>query len=210
MTTDAPLALGPDDIVDDRMFAHPEHVAADRSTLCLLLRDVHRRMLGATEPIETWIPTPEQWYRHVMIPRPAEIGQHDTLTVIGFFGRRRDVVSLAAARAIVDLSAELDRLIPHFEGVLAYSTHLLADELNYANLVLLSSPDVIEAWRHTPPHPVAAGAVSKEYYAFVRIYQGRIRVADLAKEGAVQLERVKYWDYRSDPTWFAQRELVRP
>ncbi len=207
MTTSAPVMLGEDD--GGRVFAHPDHIPSDRTTLCMLIRDVHRRIQGATDPIEAWIPTPEQWYRHVIIPRPREIALHDTLTVVGFFGRRRDVVSLSAARAIQDLSAKLERLIPSFPGVLAYSTHLLADELNYANLVLMASSDVISAWRDIAPHPIAAGAVSKEYYAFIRIYHGSVKVEDLATEGAIRLHRVKYWDYRSDPTWTAQRELAR-
>jgi len=208
MTTASPLLLGPDDVVEGRMFAHPDHVTSDRSTLCLLIRDVHGRLKSADGPVETWIPSPEQWYRHVIIPRPNDISSHDRLTVIGFFGRRRDIVSLEVARGIQDMSAELDRRIPEVEGVLAYSTHLLVDELNYANLVLLANPDTIGAWRDVPPHPVAAGELSKQYYAFVRIYHGSVEVSELAREGAIRLERVKYWDYRSDPTWTAHRQLV--
>jgi hypothetical protein len=59
------------------------------------------------------------------------------------------------------------------------------------------------------PHPAAAGEVSKNYYAFVRIYHGWIDTSAMAVEGAVRLDRVKFWDYRSDPTWMAQRELAR-
>jgi hypothetical protein len=51
--------------------------------------------------------------------------------------------------------------------------------------------------------------VSKKYYAFVRIYHGWIDTSAMAVEGAVRLDRVRYWDYRSDPTWMAQRELAR-
>ncbi|MEX2280628.1 MAG: hypothetical protein WEA76_11150 [Acidimicrobiia bacterium] len=203
----SPVMLGPDDLAEGRMFAHPDHVASDRSTLCLLIRDIQRRLLQASGFVEAWEPSPEQWYRHVIIPRPEAFARHDKLTVIGFFGRRRELVSLDVARAIQDLSTQLDRRIPQFTGVLSYTTHLLVDELNYANLVLLESPDVIEAWRTTAPHPAAAGEVSKEYYSFIRIYHGSIDLADMATVGAVQLERVKYWDYRSDPTWTAQREL---
>lgn len=199
--------LGPDDLVEGRMFAHPDHVTSDRSTLCLLIRDIQRRLKEASGFVEAWEPSPEQWYRHVIIPRPEAFTAHEKLTVIGFFGRRRELVSLDVARAIQDLSTELDHRIPETNGVLSYTTHLLVDELNYANLVLLESPDVIEAWRNTAPHPAAAGAVSKEYYSFIRIYHGSIDLADMASVGAVQLKRVKYWDYRSDPTWTAQREL---
>jgi hypothetical protein len=208
MTTASPLLLGPDDVVAGRMFAHPDHVTSDRSTLCMLIRDVQRRIDPPDGSIDVWIPSPEQWYRHVIIPRPSEIATHDRLTVIGFFGRRRDIVPLEVAKRIQDMSAVLDKKIPEVAGVLAYSTHLLVDELNYANLVLLAGPDTIGAWRDVPPHPVAAGELSKQYYAFVRIYHGAVNASELATEGTVRLERVKYWDYRSDPTWTAHRELV--
>lgn len=201
------LLLAPDEVVPRRMFAHPDHVASDRSTLCLLIRDIARRLAQSDEPVEAWEPSTDDWYRHVIIPRPAAFADQDELTVVGFFGRRRDLVPLEVARGIQDMSDALDRRIPEFPGVLSYSTHLLVDELNYANLVLFDSPDAIAAWRHAEPHPAAAGALSKNYYAFVRIYHGSVAAGEMENEGAVRLQRVKYWDYRDDPTWTAQREL---
>ncbi|MEX1004413.1 MAG: hypothetical protein WD990_00430 [Acidimicrobiia bacterium] len=207
MTTQ-PMVLEPAEVVPRRMFAHPDHVSSDRSTLCLLVRDIARRIAGTNEPVEAWDPSAEDWFRHVIIPRPEAFADHERLTVVGFFGRRRDLVSLEVARAIQDMSDLLDRRIPTFTSVLSYTTHLLVDELNYANLVLLDSPEAISTWRHTEPHPAAAGSLSKDYYAFVRIYHGSVATRDLAREGAVVLERVKYWDYRDDPTWTAMRELT--
>lgn len=204
----APVRLEPNEVVTGRMFAHPDHVSSDRTTLCLLIRDVQRRLASATGPIEAWEPAPESWYRHVLIPRPEAFESRRRLTVVGFFGRKRDSVPLEVARAIQELSTELDRRIPEFPAVLSYSTHLLVDENNYANLVLLDSADAITAWRNMAPHPIAAGQVSQRYYAFVRIYHGSVDVERMHIEGAVQLERVKYWDYRSDPTWTAHRELA--
>ena len=210
MNSAIPLMLGRDDVVEGRLFAHPDHITSDRSTLCMLMRDIHRRISGHPDPIDAWEPNPEDWYRHVIVPRPEAFADHERLTVVGFFGRKRDVVPLEVARAIQDLSAELDRCIPEFPSVLSYSTQLLSDENNYANLVLMDSPDAIWAWRNTAPHPAAAGEVSKSYYAFVRIYHGWIDTSAMAVEGAVRLDRVRYWDYRSDPTWMAQRELALP
>ena len=205
----APVRLGPHEVVADRMFAHPDHVSSDRTTLCLLIRDVQQRLASANGSIEAWEPTRDNWYRHVLIPRPEAFESRQRLTVVGFFGRKRDSVPLEVARAIQNLSAELDARIPQFPSVLSYSTHLLVDENNYANLVLLDSEDAISAWRNLAPHPVAAGPVSQRYYAFVRIYHGSVDVERMHIEGAVQLERVKYWDYRSEPTWTAHRELAR-
>lgn len=206
--TPAPVQLGPREVVEGKLFAHPDHIASDRTTLCLLIRDVQRRLAGASGPVEVWEPSPEQWYRHVIIPRPDSFKTHRRLTVVGFFGRKRDSVPLEVVRAIQDLSAELDRRIYQVPAVLSYSTHLLVDENNYANLVLMDSEDAIGTWRNIAPHPLAAGPVSRKYYAFVRIYHGSIDTAQMAVEGAVRLHRVKYWDYRSDPTWTAHRELA--
>lgn len=208
-TSPAPVRLEPQEVVDGRMFAHPDHVSSDRTTLCLLIRDVQQRLRSAKGPIEVWEPSPENWYRHVLIPRPEAFESHQRLTVVGFFGRKRDSVPIEVARAIQDLSDRLDKRIPEFPSVLSYSTHLLVDEKNYANLVLMDSADAISTWRNMAPHPAAAGPVSQRYYAFVRIYHGSVDVGRMHIEGAVQLERVKYWDYRSEPTWTAHRELAR-
>ena len=209
MTSRTPLLLEPDEIAEGRMFAHPDHVSSDRSTLCLLIRDAQRRLRSATSAVEMWVPSPDQWYRHVIIPRPEAFPSHGRLPVVGFFGRRRDDVPIETARAVQDLSTELEGRLSEFKGVLSYTTHLLVDELNYANLVIFESLDAITAWRDIAPHSTAAGPVSKDYYAFVRIYHGTVEAAEMAIEGAVRLEKVKYWDYRSDPTWTAQRDLIR-
>lgn len=202
--------LGPDEVVEGRAFAHPDHVTADRSTLCLLIRDVHRRAEGRTGPVEDYVPTADSWQRRVLIPRPADLAADRRFTVIGFFGRKRDQIALDVARRLQDMSAELDRRIPEFTPVLAYSTHLLVDERDYANLVLLDRETAADEWRHVAPHPVAAGPLSKDYYAFVRIYRGSVDAADMGTEGAVRLHLVKYWDYRCDPTWTAERRLTAP
>lgn len=209
MTSRTPLLLEPDEVAEGRMFAHPDHVSSDRSTLCLLIRDVQRRLRSATGALETWVPSPDQWYRHVIIPRPETFPSHGRLPVVGFFGRRRESVAIETARAVQDLSTELEGCLSEFNGVLSYTTHLLVDELNYANLVVFESLDAITAWRDIAPHSTAAGPVSKDYYAFVRIYHGTVEATEMAIEGAVRLEKVKYWDYRSDPTWTAQRDLTR-
>lgn len=209
MTSRTPLLLQPDELVEGRMFAHPDHISSDRSTLCLLVRDVQRRLRSATGAVETWEPSPEQWYRHVIIPRPETFPSHGRLSVVGFFGRRRDTVAIETARAVQDLSTELEGRLSEFTAVLSYTTHLLVDELNYANLVVFESPEAIATWRDIAPHSTAAGPVSRDYYDFVRIYQGTVDAAQMANEGAVRLEKVKYWDYRSDPTWTAHRDLVR-
>ena len=71
----------------------------------------------------------------------------------------------------------------------------------------MDAPGTIERWRRVAPHPVAAGEVSRDYYSFVRIYQGSIPTASMAVENSVRLHSAKYWDFRDTPTWAATRDL---
>lgn len=199
--------LSPEESVEGRPFADPDHIPSDRSMLGVLIRDVHRRLGGTRDAIAAWTPSPERWHRRVLIPRPEAFDGLDRVVVVGFFGRVRDQVAPEVAARIHDLSTELEQRIHEVPGVLAYSTQLLADEHNYANLVMLDRPETIDVWRKTAPHPTAAGTLSAAYYAFIRIYRGSIAMARLADEGAVCLEQVMYWDYRSQPPWAARRRL---
>jgi len=200
--------LAHDEAVDDRTFAHPDHIPADRSVLCVLIRDIAYR-LQQRMPMDEWVPDQQRWHRHVMIPRPTAFDGPDTLTVVGFFGRRREDVAPDVARRIGEMSRALEEAIPGVPGVLSYTTSLLVDEENYANLVLMDRPETIQQWRSVAPHPAAAGELSERYYSYVRIYQGSIPTAWMSVEDAVRLHSVKYWDFRDTPPWTAVRSLTR-
>ncbi len=205
------VRLGPREVVEGRTFTHPDHVPGDRAVLCMLIRDVNDQLVaaaGSDQPVTRYSPRPDAWYRRVVIPSPAALDDYDRITVVGFFGRIRDHVTTAAVRRIDELSARLFAAVSSTAGVLGYSTHLLADERNYANLVLVASPEVIERWRAAGTHQVAAEEASPDYYAHVRIYRGSAAPRDLAKVGAVVLDSVKYWDYRCDPVWHGIRTLA--
>ncbi len=201
-----PVVLGPADAVAHRAFAHPDHIDGDRAVLCMLARDVGVQATAAgTRPLIRYSPDREAWHRRVVVPRPGALLSSETITVVGFFGRIRDVVDPVVGEHIASLSEALVDAVLETAGVLGYSTHLLADERNYANLVLLSSPVIIERWRQATSHREAAGEWSPRYYEHVRIYRGCVDRMDGA--GAVRLESVKYWDYRSEPVWQAVRTL---
>lgn len=202
------VTLTPDEEVPGRAFAHPDHVPADRSVLCVLIRDIAYRLHTGT-PLDEWVPDQQRWHRHVMIPRPAAFDGPDELTVVGFFGRRRDDATPDVVRRIMEMSRTLEAALPSVPGVLSYTTSLLVDEVNYANLVLMDRPETIEQWRETAPHPAAAGRLSEQYYSHVRIYQGSIPTAWMSVEDAIRLRSVKYWDFRETPTWTATRLLRR-
>ncbi len=203
------LVLGRFDPAAKHAFAHPDHVAGDRAVLCMLLEDFHRHLddVETNRPVVRYVPDPDEWHRRVVIPQPEAFHDQESLTVVGFFGRTRDVIDPLVARRIQELSGRLVEAVMCTPGVLGYSTHLLADEKNYANLVLVSAPGVIERWRTTAPHPSAAADWSPRYYQYVRIYRGSIGAADRDCTTGLQLESVKYWDYRNDPVWRAVRSL---
>ncbi|MDX1689668.1 MAG: hypothetical protein R3290_01465 [Acidimicrobiia bacterium] len=208
-TVAAPVHLGPDDVVAGRAFTHPDHVEPDRAVMYLLARDFHRHLTESGEgpdPVIRHLPGPDDWYRRVVIPRPSEVAGCDRLTVVGFFGRVRDEVDPAVEAEIKALSDRLVDAVLTTPDVLGYSTHLLADERNYANLVIVRGTEVLDRWRSVDPHPRAAADVSPDYYRHVRIYRGAIAGAELC-DGTVRLDSVKYWDYRDDPVWHAVRRL---
>ena len=204
------MTLKPTDAPSGHAFAHPDHIVADRATLEMLFTDFLRHLSAcATEDqvVVRHVPDSDSWFRRVLIPRPVAATQREEFTVVGFFGRRRLIVAPEVNQLIADLSSALDEILPTIPGLLAYTTHLLVDELNYANLVVLDSPETISIWRDTAPHPEAAEAVSPAFYDHVRIYRGAVRFG--MSNPVLDLERVKYWDFRQTPTWHAVR-VLRP
>jgi len=200
------LDLGPDDVVDGRLFAHPDHIPADHSTLNMLVRDVARRIIGP-DPISVWVPDSEHWYQRVIVPRPDRLLAATAACVVGFFGRRRDDVDTDVAATVFAISRHLEDQIPSVPGILAYSTRLLSDERNYANLVLMDDFATAARWRTVEPHPRASAELSRRFYDFVRIYRAELEIADITRDGMTRLLSVRYWDYRSDPVWTATRAL---
>ena len=202
------VALTATDLVEEHTFTHPDHVVGDKAVMCMLARDFYGHLQAVdspTEPVVRFLPTDNNWHRRVMIPNPELVWKHETITVVGFFGRIRDNVHPDVARQIDELGQKLVDAVMTTPGMLGYSTHLLADERNFANLVLLSDPELIERWRGVKHHPKAAEDVSPNYYEYVRIYKGQVGSSEMSDEGAIQLDRVKYWDYRTKPTWHAIR-----
>lgn len=200
--------LGPLEQAPGHGFADPAHLSADRGTMTMMLSrfgnvlDGHAHEPG---PLVDYFPHEERWSRRVMIPEPHALASQSRVTLVGFFGRRRHDATPEVCARIDELSGVLFRAIPDVDGVFAYMTQLLVDEYNYANLVLVESPAVIERWRQTAPHPAAAVTVSPEYYEHVRIYNGVVTVAGMADSRALELHSVKYWDFRQRPTWLAER-----
>lgn len=93
-----------------------------------------------------------------------------------------------------------------FPILLAYVSRLLDDGFNYANLVVLAGADGIEAWRELPEHVQAASDLAPHFYNSVRIYNGSL-LTGLDHPEDLNLNVVKFWDYRGPRVWHATRDL---
>jgi len=208
MSVETPTVLGPAEVAPGHRFSDPEHARTDQATMAMMLErfaDVLAAAGEIPEPIVDYCPSHDQWNRRVMIPEPSVFQGGQVVTVVGFFGSRRHGVTTEMCERIQQLSDSLFLAIPTVPGVWGYITQLLVDGFNYANVVLVDSPEVILRWRETAPHAVAASVVSPEYYEHVRIYNGEVPVRRLGDSSALDLRSVKYWDFKETPAWTAVR-----
>lgn len=201
------VMLDPAADLRDHRFACAEHIAGDAAVMSMMLGELLQRArnaVGADPPVFEFEPSVGDWRRRTVIPSATDLLQRRTITVVGFFGRVADVVDASLVGLIETLGEALAEAVLVTPGVLGYSTHLLADERNYANLVVLDRLETIGIWRSNATHQVAAGDVAPSYYAYLRIYNGE---ATISIEPKIALHAVKYWDYRSTPVWHAVRTL---
>lgn len=209
MTAELRATLGASETVAGHCFADPQHTYSDKATLSSMLQQFAAALAAnrdAAGPVVAFEPDQAGWTRRSMITDPSVFAGLGIVTVVGFFGTRRHDVSDDVASQIEQLSSALFDAIPDVPGVYAYVTQLLVDEYNYANLVLVDNAEVIEAWRDTAPHPVAAATVSPDYYEHVRIYNGAVPAVAMSDPRALRIHCVKYWDFRQSPPWTAVRE----
>ncbi|NNF64836.1 MAG: hypothetical protein HKN07_11355 [Acidimicrobiia bacterium] len=207
MSADTQTVLGPNDAASQHAFAHPDHIAADSAVLEFLLADAMSiASTSADEPTTVHIPTTESWHRRTQLPEPARLVEVEKVTIVGFFGRLGDNIDPNVARAVQEVSEELAESVFSVPGLLVYSSHQLADERNFANLVVVDSDAVVECWRSRNLHIAAATDLAPAYYEHVRIYNGTAEPKP-GKRPRIDLTAIKYWDYRCDPTWRAMRRF---
>ena len=199
------------DVVVERPFTHPDHVCLDRAAVCRLIDELCWEMETlpptANDSITTYFPHSTNWQKRMVIPNPSRLMNPKPLAIVGFFGCVRRTIPPAIKQQIAEGDKQLLDNFAHFPAVLAYSSRMLPDELNFANLVVLNSEDAIMKWRDYPPHPYLTDVVSPDFYEYVRIYNGRLPSGGLQNSSLLQFMRVKYWDYRVSPTWRAVRLL---
>lgn len=200
--------LGPQDFLATRPFTHPQLIAKDRANLrymlaqlCLLLE--YPYLPDGNPHIVLFRGSGmDAWFHRLVLARNDDAWAAMPLTVVGFFGRRREDANLELAR-------EFDRLLiaefPEYPGLCAYSTMAL-DGGNYGNLVVFSDGEARHQWSTSRAHSQAASTLSPNYYLTVTIYHGELQ-RGLMETGALRLTKAKYFDYQCQPRWEAVREI---
>lgn len=203
------LHLDPAQLLPERPFTDPANITADFATMQYMLTQLHLLLEypyskpDAGNTVHFKRPGEKTWFHRLLLARPERLRTQRPLRTVGFFGERRE-------EADVELAHDFDRMligeIDDHPGLLSYSTMEL-DQGNYANLVIFGDQDARESWSRSRAHAQAVDLLAPGYYWSVCIYNG-------ALPGGVRtpddffLKRVKYFDYRSAPTWRAIREIT--
>jgi hypothetical protein len=126
-----------------------------------------------------------------------------SLTVVGFFGQKRPD---ADVRPLLKADRRFEKEFYKHEGLLSLSTVRLPNG-DFGNLVLFTSPEAKERWNFSQPHYETVNKISPPYYKSIRLNNG-ILPDGVASPDALELLRVKYLDYDSNPPWRAIRNFV--
>jgi hypothetical protein len=208
------VLLTAEELLPDRPFTHPHHIAADGEVLRYLARTLHETVrqlehsLGRLRPVVQFYQEPDGRYHRQVLIRPEQLeGSH--LAIVGFFGWRRPQ---ADRGPIERMDTAMLEELPQQEGLLAYCSLALGGgdashhAVNFGNLVVFSGPEAKARWHASERHRYAAASLAPNYYASVRIYNGLLPHG-LSRPESLQLHLVKYFDYATTPAWLGQRLL---
>ena len=201
--------LAPNEFVQTQPFTSLEHIADDQATLCYMAGQVcvllEYPYLSAEPPHIVLFNRPDHsnWFHRIVLAKPERLHKPQSLTVVGFFGRKR-------ADADMKFAHEFDRIlvaeIPQHRGLLSYSTMALNGD-NYANLVIFTSEAARDHWSTSKAHAQAVKKLSPNYYLTVTIYHGRLPHG-IHQHHDLVLIRAKYYDYQCRPPWQAVRDIA--
>lgn len=200
-----PIQLGPSDVLRERPFTHPSHTFADLYVLRYMAEQLHQTVNGLDVVVNDVGPAiihkseaDTRPHRLVLI-HPEMLAQPSRLTVVGFFGQRREGVDLAQLNEMDNIL--LTELKQH-PGLISYSSLNLYNE-NSSNLVLFADEAAKERWGESQMHRQAV-ELSREHYHSIRIYNGFLPEG-AQKSSALRITKVRYFDYTSNPFWLATR-----
>jgi hypothetical protein len=201
------VRLGAHETAEGRGFTAPAHTAGDLAAVGRMLARLRGEILGGglepgPRPLALAAREPDGRAHRAIVCDEHRLGDGRDLTWIGFFAeKRRD-------RDPTPLTVVDDELIGEFPahpGVLSYSSLELADG-DWGNLILLDGDAAREQWRVSERHAYAARELAPRHYVHVRVHQGVLPGGVLGWRAPV-LRRTKYYDYRGEATWRAERDV---
>ena len=200
--------LDPDERVDGRPFTDPKRTEGDRARLVAM---VHQLVDTYDDPIvcdfapgKRPVCQSDPLGRHFRIYyiQPKKLFQSLYITVVGFFGARREGADI---RPLLAADKRFEEDFHRHRGLLSLSTVRLPDG-DFANLVLFTDTEAKDGWNDAPIHRDTVAEISPPYYRSIRLNNG-VLPGGLGDPDALMLEAVKYIDYSSDPPWRAVRRL---
>jgi hypothetical protein len=202
------VRLGRHDVVSERPFSHPDHSMHDLHILQrmtqALLKQVQQLNLPwqRRHPLVVYLREAEGHYHRQLIVDPGGLLHEQAITVVGFFGHKRNDVD---GKVLSAVDAELSKELLHHPLLLSYSSLAIGGG-NWGNLVLMRHPEGIDQWSTSPRHAYAAQVLAPTYYDGIRLHNGVLPQGILQPEG-LQLLRTKYYQYHDGlEVWRALRE----
>ena len=208
---DYQAVLGPEELLSDRPFTHPENTVREAGVMQTMLE--HERGLAgewrdAADAPERVVSNEndEAGLRHLLVvPDTVALAAASDVTAIGFFGKARESVDHSV---LFGLEEELVARMPAYSeaGLLSYyDVELALPKGSYGNLILFSTPDVPKAWYRDEVHRRAV-ELSPGHYHSVRLHKGHVS-GPLLGGGRLTIERTKYLDFQNGEVWFGLRQF---
>jgi hypothetical protein len=199
-----PVRLSASEEIDSRPFASPANTVRDGIVMQRMLEGL--RTLASewsTDDSSFLVREPDRHgHRHwIRVPDCARLVSATCMAAVGFFGRGRDDVDLVP---IHDLEAAIVDELERIPGVLCYYDMALA-EGGFGNLILFASPDAPSHVHGSELHRRAVALTPRHYHS-VRLHTGLVPGA-LLGDAKLLIERTRYYDFDSDPPWFAARDF---
>ena len=211
MPTPAPtpaLALTAEQRLESRPFTHPAWSERDRGVLEAMAGRL-RGVLQTEQPANQagrldilYLTEPDGCAHRVVIVDWAGLMERRTLTVVGFFGQRREDADM---QATLMADAVILQQFTEQPDLLSYCSRQFPDS-QWCNLVLFRTPEGIHHWASNSYHSRAAREISPNYYNSIRLHNGQLP-GGLWSEQPIRLQRTKYYDFQAEELWHAVREF---
>lgn len=206
---EAPTIIGPDDVLERRPFTDPAHTVREVEVMQSMLAEVRRRARAWADEPRTARgkivrdSDPEGRRHLIVVPDTGLLLAAENATAVGFFGRPRKRVDHGI---LFTLEEELVARMGHYAdlGLLTYYDVEFVKGA-YGNLVLFATSDVPPEWYRDEVHRRAV-EISPGHYYEVRLHKGTI-LGPLLGDGAIRVERTKYFDFKRPPSrWQGVRQ----